>query len=130
MHLLMVSRDFQIVNVISKYFCNYNIDFCDKSQLDIFLNHEYEMIIIDLDIERGTYYDIIKIFSKQNKDVLVLAIIEPVSKNIKLELLSMGILDYIEKPISNEMLVEKIEKASYWLRYKRWKKENTITDDN
>ncbi len=77
----------------------------------IFNTHEFDVLLIDLEMPEMDGYEVIKEIRKTNKFIPIIAFTAAVYDNMKTDLLKQGFTDCIQKPFRPEDLHKKI--ASY-----------------
>lgn len=102
--------------------------FEDIKQTD---NLQYDIIIIDFDQLRVCKKDFKIILDiKCRSNIPILALLEKSSVPDQFEVLSMGALDFLECPATDEVYSGKLEQLYQWKWYYDWEKnmhENTIS---
>lgn len=86
----------------------------------------YDMIIIDFDqlkVEEKMFKAILDIRCKSQAPIL--ALLENSSILDRFEVLSMGALDFIELPVTDEEYVHKLRQLYKWNWYYDWKNTNS-----
>lgn len=104
---------------------------CEFNEYDQYVQSSLDMVIIDFNrwkIEERAFKILLDIKCKVKEPIL--AILEKSSITDKFEVLSMGALDFLECPISDETYLKKIEEFYRWRWYNSWLKKQGYDSGN
>lgn len=84
----------------------------------------YDILIVDFDqtkVDEKNYKVLLDI--KCKNDIPMLALLEKSSILDQFEVLSLGALDYLERPVGDEIYLAKLNQIFKWKWYYDWKKQ-------
>lgn len=125
MTVLLVSRDIQLYMQTVKFVKHHGMEVkrCSIAQLEDFLKrHSVAFVVIDMDIKqikKADYRLFIRIKSMQS--VPILALMGQSGVSDILNMLKMGVTDYLEKTKIEQRYQDKIEEMFRWYWYFKWK---------
>lgn len=115
MNILLVHDDKFMVGQTQRIIGEHNLILCEYCNLENMTEEMIDIVIMDFDSKRISerrYMPIL--FAKYKWDSPILAIFEDKSTENHLAILSMGVLEYLERPVTDEDYKEKIEEMIRW----------------
>lgn len=125
MTVLLVSGDIQLYMQTVKFVkrCGMEVKRCSITQLDDFLKKDsVTFVVLDMDIKqikKADYRLFIRIKSMRSVPILVL--MDQSSVSDILNVLKMGVTDYLERTKIEQRYQDKIEEMFRWYWYFKWK---------
>lgn len=117
MNILLVYDDESVVYQTQRVIKEHNVILCEYSDLENITEELVDIIIMDFNSERinnRKYMPILTVKSRWNSPIL--ALLEDKSVENHLAILSMGVLEYLERPMLDEDYIRKIDEMVKW----RW----------
>lgn len=115
MNILLVYDDKSMVGQTQKIIGEHNLILCEYCNLENMTEELIDIVIMDFDSKRINERRYMPILSvKYRWDSQILAILEDKSTENHLAILSMGVLEYLERPVTDEDYKEKIEEMIRW----------------
>lgn len=115
MNILFVYDDESMICQTQKVIGKHNLILCEYSELEKMTNELIDIIIMDFNSKRINERKYMPIVTAKGKwDSPILAILEDKSIENHLAILSMGVLEYLERPMLNEDYKKKIEEMIRW----------------
>lgn len=115
MNVLFVYDDESMVYQTQQVIGKHNLILCEYCELENMTDELIDIIIMDFNLKRineRKYMPILTVKGKWNSPIL--AILEDKSVENHLAILSLGILEYLERPMLNEDYKKKIEEMIRW----------------
>ena len=125
MKVLLISEDIQIriqTQRMLKDMAQLNV--CSFENMEQEKNIQYDILIIDFNqmrVKQKEYKAILDI--RNRKNIPILALLETSSILDQFEVLSMGVLDFLERPVNDEVYLVKIKQLCKWKWYFDWEKK-------
>lgn len=115
MNILLVYDDKSMVGQTQKNIGEHNLILCEYCNLENMTEELIDIVIMDFGSKRINERRYMPILSvKYRWDSPILAILEDKSTENHLAILSMGVLEYLERPVTDEDYKEKIEEMIRW----------------
>lgn len=115
MNILLVYDDKFMVDQTQRIIGEHNLILCEYCNLEKLTEELIDIVIMDFDSKRISERRYMPILSvKCRWDSPILAILEDKNTENHLAILSMGVLEYLERPVTDEDYKEKIEEMIRW----------------
>lgn len=119
MKVLLITEDVQLPIQTQRILRGWaQLSICSFENMKQKMNDGYDIIIIDFNqtrVKNKSYKAILDI--KDKESIPVLAIMEKSSVLDQFEVLSMGILDFLERPTNDKVYLTKIKQLCKWKWY-------------
>jgi DNA-binding response OmpR family regulator len=127
MNILFLYDDESIVCQTQRVIGEHNLILCKYCNLEKLTDKLVDIVIMDFNLKRiseRNYMPILSVKCRWNSPVL--ALLEDKSSENHLAILSMGVFEYLERPVMDEDYKKKIEEMIRW----RWFLKNKISPNN
>ena len=106
--ILIVDDDFEIREILDIYLSKNNFNTETAESLKIagqkLVSYKPDLILLDMNLPDGTGNDFLREMNKKNLSIPVIMVTGIAEKDIALESIKLGAVDYITKPIDLEYL--------------------------
>jgi EAL domain-containing protein (putative c-di-GMP-specific phosphodiesterase class I) len=125
--VLVVDDDARVATALKRVLeaRGFRVDLAGDGQaaIELITRKRYEAILTDIQMPHMTGVDLLSIVRAYDLDVPVLLMTGEPKLESAIEAVSLGALQYLEKPIANEVLVAAVERASRLRRMARAKRD-------
>lgn len=112
--ILIVDDEEEILIFMSKFLKRLNIDcvVCNSGEqaIEVYKQQKFDFVLLDIHLGGISGIDVLKILKQFDPDVKVIIITGSINEHIKGNVMLLGAIDYIQKPIELNVLKEKILK--------------------